>query len=412
MSRRPEFLRERERMRITLDHLLDNFLAAKEVKSCSPKTLVAYRGDLSRLLRFLRDQGHSFKLSDLTIEDARAFVSSIQGEVTKWAKHPFLRPRGGSRYSPHTVHQHVRVLRTFSDWMYREGYTPYPVLERLDLPKLPLTKVEVLSEDEIRRILSVINPETFLGPRLYAMVLLFLDTGLRVSELVGLSMSDVDWTRGVLKVMGKGAKAYSSASAVRFGEEPGLGLSTRKRTGKRAAYFHSGPSSLRPRMLPWNYAARIIRLILPLLSGEGIRIATFFSKTALPMEGSTVLPLASALQNLHRSLSSQLGPFEVGVKIQNRKIVLFRANVLVGIVKVQLKPAGCSCNSRHIVESEPHKPDTTGNQQIVDATQKSLVHSSLDQNDAKRIERKLTEVEGFPGCGSQESLHGASLILI
>jgi integrase/recombinase XerC/integrase/recombinase XerD len=66
--------------------------------------------------------------------------------------------------------------------------------------------IEILSDDEIGRIVQSINPDSFLGARLYAIVLVLLDTGIRASELCTLTMDNTFLTEGFLKVRGKGNK--------------------------------------------------------------------------------------------------------------------------------------------------------------------------------------------------------------
>jgi site-specific recombinase XerD len=100
----------------------------------------------------------------------------------------------------------VRALRGFSAWLEREGYTKTPLFDLLDLPKLPQKKIDVLSPEQIQKIMNSIQPNSFNGARLCAMMLLFLDSGIRASELIGLKLSEVDWNRGVFKVFGKGSK--------------------------------------------------------------------------------------------------------------------------------------------------------------------------------------------------------------
>jgi site-specific recombinase XerD len=206
MSRKSEFLRKNERMEITLSTLLEYYTTSKKVAGCSPKTLIAIRSVLGRFIRFLQSRDHSLKLCDLAIEDAREYMASLQGPITKYEGHKFNRPVEGATYSPQTVHSHARILRAFSNWLNAEGYIKKPILERLELPKLPKTKIAVLSPDEIQQVINSINPSTFLGARLLAMVLLFLDSGIRAGELVSLKLADVDWERGVFKIMGKGSK--------------------------------------------------------------------------------------------------------------------------------------------------------------------------------------------------------------
>ncbi len=206
MSHRTRVLLEQERMDVTLSILVEYYATSKQVKGCSKKTLVGIRSNLNKFLRFLEKRGHSMKLSDLTIHDARAYVASLQGKVTKYDGHVLTPERPDCTFSPETVHTHVRALRGFSQWLYNEGYTSHPIFERLELPKLPKKKIEVLSPEEIRQILDSLNPNTFKGARLYAMVVLMLDTGIRAGELIGLKLADVDWNRGVFKVFGKGSQ--------------------------------------------------------------------------------------------------------------------------------------------------------------------------------------------------------------
>jgi integrase/recombinase XerD len=64
----------------------------------------------------------------------------------------------------------------------------------------------VFSEGEIHRLLATPNRRTFEGLRKYVMILTLLDSGLRLGELIGLKVADVDLTGRSLKVRGKGGK--------------------------------------------------------------------------------------------------------------------------------------------------------------------------------------------------------------
>ncbi len=206
MSRRTQVLLKKERMEVTLPILIDYYATSKQVKGCSKKSLVTIRSNLGKFVKFLESRGHSLKLSDLTLQDARAYVAYLQGTVTKYEGHTLTPPHPNSTFSPVTIHTHVRFLRSLSFWLEKEGYTKEPIFALLELPKLPQPKIEVLSPEEIQQVLSTINPNSFMGSRSSAMVLLMLDSGIRASELVGLKLKDVDWNRGVFKVWGKGSK--------------------------------------------------------------------------------------------------------------------------------------------------------------------------------------------------------------
>ncbi len=203
----PSAIRARERMELPIAQVVEHYLTSKKLRGLSPKTLRGLRSNLGLFLRFLeKDLQHSMKLGDLDIEHARAFIASMQGPVTMRANHPFNQPVHNAYYSPETIYSRVRDLRSLSNWMYQEGYTKRPIFERLELPKLPQKKIDVLSPEEIKQILDSINPNTLNGARMMAMILVMLDTGIRAGELVGMKMADMDWERGVFKVFGKGAK--------------------------------------------------------------------------------------------------------------------------------------------------------------------------------------------------------------
>ena len=80
----------------------------------------------------------------------------------------------------------AQPLKTFASWLSEEGYTEEHIFKRLQPPKVPHILIEPLTEDEIRRLLSAIPQDTLEGVRNYAILLLFLDTGMRLSELVRL----------------------------------------------------------------------------------------------------------------------------------------------------------------------------------------------------------------------------------
>lgn len=100
----------------------------------------------------------------------------------------------------------MRVLKAFASWLWAEGFTPENVLTRLAVPKAPRTVVAVLQPAEIERLLGSIDPASPTGSRDLALVVLFLDTGLRLSELTSLTLEELHIEDGWLKVMGKGQK--------------------------------------------------------------------------------------------------------------------------------------------------------------------------------------------------------------
>jgi len=192
----------REKVEITLDQLVDLFLATKLTEGRSQKTTDWYAQKLSKFIEFL---GEESTLPDFTLNNARAFVAHLQGKKRKFDDHPF-RPVENEGLSAFTIQGYVRTLKSFSSWLAEDEFTTQNVLSRLKMPKAPTPVIEVLSDEEISNLLSAINPKCLLGARMHTIFLLLLDTGIRASELCGLTLEDTHIKEGYIKVFGKGQK--------------------------------------------------------------------------------------------------------------------------------------------------------------------------------------------------------------
>lgn len=202
MGHRTQDILRREKMETTLPVLLDLFIATKQSEGKSRNTTLWYR---KRLTTFIRSIGDDPKLPDLTLANARAFVAQLQERETCYNGHPFRPVREGG-LSAFTIHSYVRAIKAFSTWLHEEGFTPADVTRKLKRPSLPKPMIEILSDEEIERLVNSLNPKTFLGLRLLTICLLFLDTGIRASELLGLKLDDINWEIDTIRVWGKGNK--------------------------------------------------------------------------------------------------------------------------------------------------------------------------------------------------------------
>lgn len=195
-------LLRRERMEAPLPQLVEMFVSTKQTEGKSPRTLSWYR---SFLMKFVEQIGSDPTLKDFTLDNARLFIASLQSRTQRYADHS-RRPTEEGALSPMTVHAYVRALKGFSSWLAQDGFTKTNTLAKLKRPKVPAKLIEILTEDEVRRILSAINPNSLLGARQYVIVLLLLDTGMRASELCSLTLSNTHIEEGYVKVCGKGDK--------------------------------------------------------------------------------------------------------------------------------------------------------------------------------------------------------------
>lgn len=110
----------------------------------------------------------------------------------------------GTSYATATIARKLIALKVFFRFLVREGQLTTNVAHTLESPKLWQLIPEILSHDEVERLLAAPDPETFVGARDRAILETLYASGLRVSELCGLEMTDVDDV--TVRVLGKGGK--------------------------------------------------------------------------------------------------------------------------------------------------------------------------------------------------------------
>jgi len=171
--------------RRAVDRYLDSLAYERGL---SDNTLAAYRRDLERLGEDLAGRG-----ADLVRADREALAGHIRR----------LRRKG---LSPRTLTRAVSTLRGFYGFLVAEGERSDDPAAALVAPKLPRPLPKVLSEAEVEALLQSPDLSVPLGVRNKAMFELLYATGLRVSELVGLTLPQLRLDEGFLIAFGKGSK--------------------------------------------------------------------------------------------------------------------------------------------------------------------------------------------------------------
>ena len=168
------------------DRFIDYLLVEKGLAKLS---IESYSADLRRYLDFLRDNG----LSRPSADDADKIIAHLIA----------LRDQGlGARSRA----RHLVTIRGFYGFLSQERLIAKDPSRLVDLPKCGFKLPDVLSLDEVEKLLAVPDPDTVKGARNAAMVELIYAAGLRVSELIGLKLLDVNLEAGFVRVLGKGSK--------------------------------------------------------------------------------------------------------------------------------------------------------------------------------------------------------------
>ena len=169
------------------EELVDRFLDAIWMeRGLSQNTLGAYRADLMTLSRSLAETDKSIESAEKA--DLLAFIAG--------------RVEGGAK--PRSTARQLSSFRRFFRYIMREGMRDTDPTADIEMPRIGRSLPKTLSEDEVESLLNAPNTDEPLGHRDRAMLELLYATGLRVSELINLKQSQVNFNQGVLRIIGKG----------------------------------------------------------------------------------------------------------------------------------------------------------------------------------------------------------------
>ncbi len=173
---------------MTISTVIEEFMLDQRVRGNSPATLEYYE----RTLRFFTDFiGFKAQLSDITLRDCKEYAAELQR----------------SSITSVSVQSYVRGLRAFLRWCYENDYLESDICAKFKLPKATRKIIDVLTDEEVSCVLCSFNSPGWLSARNRLIVALMLDSGLRLHEVVSLTVNSVHLKeRYIIVQRGKGDK--------------------------------------------------------------------------------------------------------------------------------------------------------------------------------------------------------------
>jgi len=165
-----------------------SFLLSCKVEDLSPATLRDYNQKIGAFINFCA----SLKLShskDIDSNHIRLFLLKKQETCNRTS-----------------IRDYYRCIKRFFNWLIEEGILQQSPLTSIKYPRKEEKVITPFKLEHIRDMLLLCDDNTFLGARNKAIILTFLDSGLRLKELSDIRLSDIDMDRETIRVMGKGAK--------------------------------------------------------------------------------------------------------------------------------------------------------------------------------------------------------------
>lgn len=169
---------------------VNSFRRTLQAENKADRTVKTYMEALGLFGEFLAAQGMPTELEAIHREHIEAFISDLLAKKQR----------------PATAANRYRSLQAFFKWAANEGEIKDSPMRNMKPPHVPEEPPDVLTDEQLKRILKTCEGRTFEERRDNAIIRLLIDTGMRRSEIAGLRLEDLDLDYNVARVMGKGRR--------------------------------------------------------------------------------------------------------------------------------------------------------------------------------------------------------------
>lgn len=171
---------------------VQGFIFSCQTEGKSPKTIEWYECFLHRFEKFHKDNNYPDDINDIGRNHIKAFIAYLQ-TVAKT-------PHKQQPLAATTIQGYVRTLKAFFSWALRDEIIGANPMAKIPLPKAAAKLINTLTKEQIENLITVCRNSNGIGYRNLTMILLMLDSGLRISELIGIELPDVDLNGGLIRV--------------------------------------------------------------------------------------------------------------------------------------------------------------------------------------------------------------------
>jgi integrase/recombinase XerD len=236
---------------VPLAEALRDFLAEARARALSPETLTWYSRYLGEFAAYLSGYHEVRTTADIAPAHVRGFQSWLVADRRTFPHSK--RPDSGQTLAATSCHMFFRAARAFLRWLTKEGLADPALPAVLVAPRIRPKTITPLTAGQVALLLKQPDRRTWTGKRDALIMLLLVDTGLRIGELLRLKLPDVELARQTLQVKGKNADRV-----VPFGNRVRRELSAYLRTRSKAQSHDALFVSEFGRPLSRNRAAALV----------------------------------------------------------------------------------------------------------------------------------------------------------
>jgi site-specific recombinase XerD len=184
---------------IPLHRLIEGFLLSCKVENKSPATISFYKNILDKFQWYL----HKYGIDVIDATTIRRFLGYLKDSPSRWDSN---NTRANRPVCPYTIDRYYTGLSALFRWAVSEGMIDTNPMATIKKPRFQRKIIKGLETEICHKLLGLFNGKSLEDYRNKAIIYMFLDTGLRLSELANLQMTDINMEQGIIKVTGKGDK--------------------------------------------------------------------------------------------------------------------------------------------------------------------------------------------------------------
>lgn len=200
--------RESEVLSMNLKQAYDIFIMSRE-EFCLETTIQAYKNTLRYFFKYIQlEKGKSLEeldINDITRTDLQAYTIYLRNRP-KFENHPFHAP-DASGLTKRSIHTYQTDLKAFFNYLYEEEFLTNDLMKKYRMIPSEKRQLIPLTVEDVKILDSLYDINTAAGCRNLCIVHLMLDAGLRLSEVLNLQISHVDFNQNYIFIVnGKGSK--------------------------------------------------------------------------------------------------------------------------------------------------------------------------------------------------------------
>jgi len=193
--------KKKRQITLSWQGMTDYFIVVKRTENRSDLTIRDYNDKLSKFYSWYQVKHGDLTLEKIDADLIREYIRYLLYEHEQYKDHPYKKDKSHKiGLSPTAINIHITYLKGFFNFLYKEDFIAANPMKNINKFKVDNDTVNALTVDEVKLLFAQIDRTTFAGSRDYTVLMLMLDTGIRIGELLKLEIDDFNMQQGSITI--------------------------------------------------------------------------------------------------------------------------------------------------------------------------------------------------------------------